>query len=408
MNYRVAVDRFHEDVPGGAYMIAWELARLMRDRGHHVALLCATDPSRHAPGHDEHDGVEVVRYLPPSGRWQLYKRDERHISAAAESARRFLGDRRWDVVHGHTILPAAAAWRACGEGARCVYTIHSPAVLEQQINWASQGLAGRLKLLLGMRRLRAVEGSVLGSYPALQALSQFTRETMDRLYGVGDRIRVIPYWSPREGSAVVSREQARAWLGWTSKGPLLFSLRRMVARMGLDTVLEALAPLAGKYEFQVVLAGGGPLRGALEQRAAELGLSGYVHFPGRLTEEEVVLAYQAADVFLLPTQALECFGLIILEAYAFGCPVLASDAAAIPELVRPVAPEWIFPAGDAAALRGKLKGFLRGDLRPPDRQACSDFVQDAYRREILFPKWYEWITGTPLPEQASEQSIAKP
>jgi glycosyltransferase involved in cell wall biosynthesis len=397
MNYLVAVDCFHVDQPGGAFMIAWELARLMRDRGHHVALLCAAVEGKSEPGLSEYEGVTIVRCRWPRHWWNVLRRDADFIQATAAAARRYLGDRRWDVVHGHTLFSALGAQAACGAGARCVFTIHSPAVLEQQINWSHQGLPGKLKLAFGMRRLRAREASVLASFDGIQALSEYTRRTMDELYGVGDRVQVIPYWSPREGSTSVPQAQARQRLGWRIKGPLLFSLRRLVNRMGLEDVLDAVAPLAGRYDFTVVLAGAGPLRETLQARATALGLGEHVQFPGRLTEEAAVLAYQAADLFLLPTRALECFGLIILEAYAFGCPVLASDAAAIPELVRPVAPEWIFPAGDACALQGKLEAFLRGELRPLVRQAYADFVEKSYVRRVLFPKWYEWIAGTPLP-----------
>ena len=56
------------------------------------------------------------------------------------------------------------------------------------------------------------------------------------------------------------------------------------------------------------------------------------------TLKGMALWYEAADLFVLPTTALECFGLITMEAFAHGCPVLSTDAAAVPESMRPIMP----------------------------------------------------------------------
>ena len=399
MNYLVAVDRLHLDAPGGGYIIAWELAQLMRDQGHDAAILCATvGPDSPPEGVTEHEGIRIVRYRSCRTWWRIYRRDKDHIAAAAEAAAKYLGDRTWDVIHAHMPLPGLGALASCGKVARTVYTIHSPMVLETKINWAAAGLRGRLKLALGMRRLRSLEASAMANFKVLHCLSQFTRREMDRLYGVGDRIEPIPYWSPREGVATITTDEARKRLGWESSGPLLFCLRRMTPRMGLETALEALAPLANDHEFKLVMAGDGPLRGALERQAMELGLGDKVEFTGRLSEEQVCLAYQAADLFLLPTRALECFGLIVLEAFQFGCPVLASDAGAIPELIERVSSEWLFPAGDSGAMRDRLRAFFTGELQPPPGAALRNIVEHYYSRQVLFPRWYTRITGETLPQ----------
>ena len=68
------------------------------------------------------------------------------------------------------------------------------------------------------------------------------------------------------------------------------------------------------------IGGDGELRPSLERLSAELGATEKIRFTGRLSDEDLLLAYQAADLFVLPTLALECFGLISIEAMSFGCP----------------------------------------------------------------------------------------
>ena len=95
-------------------------------------------------------------------------------------------------------------------------------------------------------------------------------------------------------------------------------------------------------------------------------MSERIIFLGRLSDDALALAYQAADVFLLPTTALECFGLIILEAFACECPVIATDAGAIPEVMPPDLSDFILPAGDHVKLSGAIQALLDHRLGLPE------------------------------------------
>jgi glycosyltransferase involved in cell wall biosynthesis len=390
MNYLAAVDKFHLDLYGGAYKIAWDVALAMREEGHAVALLCIGDGEK--PACETCQGVRIVRYVPPKNSILIGKA-KNHIASASAAAKKHLGDVLWDVIHGHTILPALGAYEAFGREARTVYTIHSPTVMEQQINWSGPGAAQWLKRTFGMKVLANYEAGLYRKFENLHCLSQYTRSQIQRLYGVGDKIRVIPYWSTFAGGRNLEKAQARKKLGWPDGKPLIFSLRRLSPRMGIEDAVSAAGHLAKNYDFTMVLAGGGPLKEPLERQSRALGLENKVFFPGRLTDEQVALAYQAADLFILPTKSLECFGIIILEAYAFGCPVLGSDTGAIPELIGPIDPGLIYPAGDVAALTEKLRAILDGRLVLPDPQKLIHFIRENYSQPLIYPRWRKIITG---------------
>ena len=390
MNYLVAVDRFYLDLPGGAYKIAWEIACNMRDEGHRVAILCIGDGVKSAC--EDYQGVQIVRYVPRAS-INIAHKVENHIESACAAAKKYLGFCKWDIIHAHTPLPGLGALRAFGPAVRTVYTIHSPVVMEQRINWGSQGLAGWLKLVFGMGILKKLEAQTYNSFTVLQSLSSFTKSQIHRLYGIGDKIRIIPFWSSYNSGRRYEKSEARRKLGWPVKAPLLFSLRRMAVRMGIADAISAVSRLANDYDLHLVLAGDGPLRRQLEKQAQQAGLGNRVIFTGRLSDEQVALAYQAADLFLLPTKSLECFGIIVIEAYSFGCPILASDVGAIPELVRPISKDFIFPAGNVEALAKKLASFLCGGLVPPAPQDLLSYVKNNYSRDVLYPRWREMILG---------------
>ena len=102
---------------------------------------------------------------------------------------------------------------------------------------------------------------------------------------------------------------------------------------GIDFALRAVAILRQKYpdvRYQIV--GDGILRAGLESLVAELGLGGCVEFSGRLSDAEVEQAFKEADVFLLPSRK-EGFGIVFLEAWKFGLPVVCGNVDASAEVV---------------------------------------------------------------------------
>ncbi len=394
MNYLVAVDLWFSDLPGGAARVARDVACLLRDRGHHVAALCIRGGGgADAPEVDSEDGILIIRYHKPALPGWHPGVIRRNAAAAADAVRRHLADRRWDVVHIHTHFTGAGVMEALGTGPRYIMTVHSPIVLEQRVNWAGQGWLGRLKLAFGLGMLRRLEAGLLHRCAAIHALSEYTRGHLEAFHGVGRRVCVIPYWCRPELRRTHSRSEARRLLGWPADETILLTVRQLRERYGIDVALEALAPALRRGRCRFIVGGQGPLEPHLRARAAALGVAGQVSFAGRLSDDQLKLAYEAADLFVLPTRALECFGLIVIEAMAFGCPVIATDAGAIPEVLRGFPADVIVPAGDVEALRSRLEDFLEGRLPLPDSVEITRFISGRYGAEAVVPRILDLIEG---------------
>ena len=183
----------------------------------------------------------------------------------------------------------------------------------------------------------------------MHALSEYTKRQMGHFHGLADRVTVIPHWRRRDMTRRHSKAEARRMLGIAQDERYIFPVRGHGPRYGLDVAVRAIAPLAAAGRCRFCLAGDGPLRPSLEALSRELGVADRIQFPGRLDDEALTLWYEAADLFLLPTTALECFGLITLEAFAFGCPVLSTDACALPGTRARTMPEFPVPAGTGRA-----------------------------------------------------------
>ena len=107
---------------------------------------------------------------------------------------------------------------------------------------------------------------------------------------------------------------------------------RLYRRKRVDVLLRAAAALRGRIpELTVRIVGNGPCAAPLRQLAAELKLDDEVKFLGDVSRAQLVEEYRAASVFCLPS-VQEGFGIVLLEAMAAAMPIVASRAAAIPEV----------------------------------------------------------------------------
>lgn len=141
-------------------------------------------------------------------------------------------------------------------------------------------------------------------------------------------------------------------------GRQLLFVGRMSAAKGVPVLLDAMAALARTHpEARLTLVGDGPGRAALEARAAELGLGTRVTFAGYRDQDGVAEALGGADIFVLPSFA-EGLPVVLMEALAARCAVVATRIAGIPELVRHGETGLLVPPGEAAALAEAVAQLL--------------------------------------------------
>jgi glycosyltransferase involved in cell wall biosynthesis len=408
--YLATCDRFFLDNPSGGARIAWELARLVARTGSTTYLLAGSLEGDGPPGSSVVDGITVIRYRVPQSHPLDPRRLARHTAAARAALERFAARVQWDVIHAHMPIGAAAAFPVASAHTRRLYTVHSAVALEQSVGWRDGTLAGWLKRTGGLPWLRRVERSALRQAHAIHALSRFTLECLRREHPSFDTSKAvrIPWWVEPTSTITADRPTLRRRLGWPVDRQVVFTLRRLTARMGLTDLLDAVASVKDSTGFVTVIGGGGPERVALEQRVDDLGLRDRVIFMGRMSEDDVRHAYAAADLFVLPTRSLEGFGIIVLEALAAGCPVIATSAGAIPEILSDCLPEALFAPGDVAALASLLRRFAHGKLALPPASHLRSFVQARYNVMELRQRYLQFICGEDLPaEQSNDQRVTR-
>jgi glycosyltransferase involved in cell wall biosynthesis len=117
--------------------------------------------------------------------------------------------------------------------------------------------------------------------------------------------------------------------------PLLISVSRMAKEKNLDFLIDGLAKVKVQMHipFKCLLVGDGPEKERLEEKAAALGLHEQVVFTGNLPPRDVARCYLAADLFVFASTS-ETQGMVLIEAMAGGCPVVAVRASGVHDAVR--------------------------------------------------------------------------
>jgi phosphatidylinositol alpha-1,6-mannosyltransferase len=310
-NTLLLVTRNFPPANGGIETMAWELARLGAKAGHDIVLLhvgqkaCAQPP----------EGVRKYHHLPGTNRWIAWK-----LSAIAVP---FL----------------ALRYRAA-------------CILHMQVNTGLGGLIARrlfgipyivvglgLELLPGRARwYHALRASILKGARKVVSISRFT-DGLVAAFGVASGSRLVINPGTRLWAQPPEKKRA-ALFGDGDDVFVCLSLSRLVARKGIDKVLEALPlVLAKRSDILYCVAGGGPDLARLQGIVAEKGLGKHVRFLGRIDDEDLGSCYASADLFVLPSREsknppdAEGFGIVFLEAGACGTPSLGGASGGVPDAI---------------------------------------------------------------------------
>lgn len=165
----------------------------------------------------------------------------------------------------------------------------------------------------------------------------------------------------------------------------------LVPVKNLDLLLRSYAQVSDRIGLPLTLAGDGPLRPALESRAAELGISGLVHFVGAQSREDVAALMRRADALVLPSKS-EGWPLVVAEALACGTPVVASRVGGIPEIVGSDAGGILVTPGDETELAASLIEIVERP-RDPGHVAASSNARPWSVQARRIAAVYEGILG---------------
>ena len=304
-------------------------------------------------------------------RLQAIRQSVKHQLTSAEA--------EYDLVVAHFALYAFPILNQLGNLPLVIH-FHGPWALESnaenQKTWAT----------LGKKTLEKITYRRANS---LIVLSQAFKDLLHQQYSVPlNKIKIIPGGVDlNQFKTDLSLTEARNKLGWQQERIVLFCVRRLVRRMGLENLLTAIDRVRTQYpDILLYIAGKGALAGTLQQQINDLNLTNHVSLLGYLPDEQLPLAYRAANFSVVPSFAYEGFGLIVVESLAVGTPVLATPIEGIPEILQPFCADLLLEDASVDQLAQGIMEALSGKRQLPSSEACQVYVKRNYTWSVIAPQ----------------------
>lgn len=302
----------------GAERLILSLGRALGARGHRVRVLCHRFDASCRPLLRDVTLVETGVRLDWTGNHYL---DSVLSYLLSFRLRRAIAPDTQVVCLFGPALPLA--WRRGADPVRLLYFCYEPPRATELDIADVLARVGRWRWLLApaLRAYRRLDRWLVERVDAVLVNGEFGRERVREAYGCDARVITHGVDLRDDGT---TRLAARAAVGIDAAVPAVLTVNFLHPRKRVDLLLRAWARVEKRLPGATLLAvGDGPEAGALREVATRLGTRG-VHFHGFVPEDRLHLYYRAADL-LAHVARQETFGLTILEAGAFGLPVVATD-----------------------------------------------------------------------------------
>ena len=388
MNILFVADISIHKVIGGAERVLFEQSTRLQNRGHDVHIL-----TRKLPGHkSDHQVIQGVN------EWR-YNVDQRNtllfIKSTWLNSKKLFGllhnRYKFDCINLHQPFSALGVIRSpLGKKVKKIYTCHSLSFEEFKTrNPRPQNIIKSVFYSLNIQVRKFIERKVLNSPDKIAVLSRFTHEKLLNTYKIpSEKIVIIPGGVDLQRFyPTIDKIKIRQRLNIPKKKIILFTVRNLVSRMGLENLINAIREVVKVApDIYLVLGGKGPLKNKLISLSSKLGVENYIKFVGFISEGELPDYYRMSDIFILPTLELEGFGLVTLEALASGLPVLGTPVGGTIEILGKLDDKYLFkdtkPESMAALIIETCQQFKNNPQLWEDVSSqCRAFVEANYSWE---------------------------
>jgi glycosyltransferase involved in cell wall biosynthesis len=301
-----------------------------------------------------------------------------YLISALPVALAMAANRRYDLIHAHFLIPtgALAAMLKRLTGLPLVVTIHGSDVP----GYNPDRFTG------GHRLFGPLWRQIVSSADAIISPSHYLAQLLQR--SAPAPVEVIPYgFTPPE-------------LGEAQRRQRILFASRLFPRKGAQHMLQALAgvDLTG---WEVVIAGDGPLLGALEAQARDLGLD--VQFPGFVKGQALQNLYASSAIFVFPSLH-DNFPVVLLEALSAGCAVITNDVSGMPEVVGEAG--VLVKPKDIAGLRAVIVGLMGDENRRNELGAQARLRVEAFAWDGILARQLELYARVARPASPTMDEVA--
>ena len=372
------------EVMGGAHKYYYDLAKNLAKKGHEVHLVYSVNDPQ-AVLEEKVEGVYKHKFL-EKGKGALEK-NYHNIKQTFEISKRILDEHGVDIVNFHDgRLPLKLFLSEEFSQIPFIYNCQADSAFEYEWDYKKE-MENKLPFLKKMKMHikfpfhyywhRYCLSKAIERTNGIIVLSDYVAQTIKNNYGekYSNKIKKIPsgvfteLFYPVKG--INEKKELRDKLNLPKDKIIFLTIRRMTLRMGWFNLIDAVKMLfekAPQYKDSIafVFVGGGDLLEQLKKYVDDLRLSGNIIFTGKVPDGYPQLYNRASDCFIIPTEELEGFGIVSIEAFASGIPVIGTPKGSVPEVLSEIDADFItenhLPDGICKAIEKMLNKIKNNEI----------------------------------------------
>ncbi len=317
-------ESLHSILVGGVGVHVTELAAGLERRGHEIHVI-----TRRKENQNHYDIIDGVHYHRVDHGLSDNFVECMDLMCKAMAHRfhevtNLIGN--FELTHAHDWLTSnAMKYVMDGFGTKGILTMHS----------TEYGRDGNVFFDGFAQWIRDAEASGCHNSDTVISVSHFLADELKRIYQVpGEKIHVVHNGVAYHAfDGYLNPADVKARYGIDALAPTIFAPGRMTLQKGMDLLVEAVPMVLSSYpETKFIISGTGPEKEAVVRRAHEVGAAGSIIFLEALPRWQYVDLIRSVDIMAMPSRN-EPFGIVALEAWSAGKPVVATNAGGTKEFI---------------------------------------------------------------------------
>lgn len=345
---------FYPAIFGGGEYIFYQWAKELVKQGHEVFVI--TQSLQGEKSFEEIDGIKIYRVgssITLSGTLPVgFFSNISYLISSYLKGKKIIKENDIDLIHSNTYIPVISAqWCANKTKIPHIATVHDVYYTSQKNFWSSWSRQENTSFLTKILGPYIEKKIAKTNVTLFHTVSEQSKSDLQKL-GTEKKITVIP-----NGINLEEYESETS-----NKNQIIF-VGRLVFYKNLQVIIDAFNKVVKEIpDAKLIIVGDGPSKSDLIRQTKSLNLENNIIFKGRVTSETKVQLIKESKILVNPS-LIEGFGIVVLEGFACGKPVITSDSKPLSDLVDDEIDGYVLPSNNSEFWAEKMIYLLNDNKK---------------------------------------------
>lgn len=340
MKWLIIVDKYLPEVVGGNVIYVQRFIQELIKSGHDVTLLTSTNKKDFVE-YEKNNNLEIYRVYNKKGTVGPLRFNSRDL--LTDKLKSLLDNNSFDIVNTHSAcLFNLKILRSLKKNysfklLSTFHAVHTYEILfdmKKHFSFSTLNFKELITFIPKLLFMYIFEYNTLRYTDKVIVMSEYVKETIKTFFGKKFlyKVLVTGIGVSQPEFEQIPKQEAREKLNLKQNETIFITVRRLAPRMGLFNLIKAFSYINDE-STKLFIIGKGTLYKKLNEFVGKLNMQNRIKLLGFVDDEKLHYYYCSADCFIIPTEQLEGFGIVTIEALNYNLPVIGTPKGATPEIL---------------------------------------------------------------------------